>query len=251
MSCEKKQRGNPHSLTVCQHSFPAASIVRFAGADGRVEVYLIHQKKQVRLKPEDQLFCGKRVWDQRAESGYMKEIEDNYQQLARAVFSGSKKTIVKDEQLTITDMFAIWNIREHIKANPIEDQRIEGDLGNSINYSKDDQEKLEKNNISVIRPDLSIPGRQVAGVNIQLSLFQFRKQMWDAQWGILRASRGQFIVPDNFSNARILPLSPTICFFSQCDDGLIGEDKVRKINQMALSCCREYFFCNDMAKCIR
>ncbi len=210
MSYEKTQKGNPYSLTICQHAFPAASIARFAGNDGRVDVYLIHQKKQIRLKPEDQLFCAKRVWDQRAESGYMKEIEDKYQLLAGSIISGSKQTISNDEQLTITDMFAIWNIREHGKTHP---------------------------------------NRQVAGLTLQLTLFQFRKQMRDAHWGIVRASKGQFIVPDNFSNARILPLAPNICFFSEHDDALLGEDEVRKINQIALDSSQNYYFGHEIENC--
>ena len=76
MKYEKTQKGNPYQLTVCQHTFPAASIARFADTTGCVEVYLIKQNKVVRLKPDDKLFCAKRVWDQRAESGFMKEIED-------------------------------------------------------------------------------------------------------------------------------------------------------------------------------
>lgn len=248
MSYEKPQKRNPHALAVFQHSFPAASIARFAGNDGRVDLYLIRQNKQIRVKLDDQLFCAKRTWDQRAESGYMKEIEDKYQQLAESVISGRIKTVNKDDQRTVTDMYAIWNIRGHRKANPIEDQKM-GVIDVERHCSKDDQEKLEKEHISVIRSDLTIPGRHLSSGNIQSRLFRVRKQMSDAHWGILRASKGQFIVPDNFSNATILPLSPTICFFSQSDGHVIGEAKVRKINQLALASSRNYYFGNELAKC--
>jgi hypothetical protein len=251
MSYEKTQKGNPHELTIYQHHFPAASIARFAGSDGCVEVHLIPQNKEVRLKPEDQLFSARRVWDQRAESGYMKEIEDKYQELATAVVAGVITSINGEHQSIITDMFALWYIRGLRRANPISDQKIEGVIGLGRDYSKDDREKLEKNHISIIRPDLTVPGRHLCSANIQLNLFQVSELMPDAHWGILRAKSGHFIVPDNFSNARILPLSPLICFFSQSDDDEIEESEVAEINRMAIEASRSYYLANELAKCPR
>lgn len=250
MKYEKPQKGNLHGLTVKQHSFPAASICRFAKDDGRVHVYLISQNKKINPKPGNQLFCAKRAWDQRAESGFMKEIEDKYHVLADAVFAGSIKTITGKENQIVTDMFAIWNIRAHRKDNPIKDQENEA-LDVSRRYSKEEQEELEKNHVGVMKPDLTIPGRHLSGVHIQLNLFEVRKQMSDAQWGILRSYNGQFIVPDNFSNASILPLSPDICFFSQSNDEVIGVDKVAEINKLAIASSKNYFFANDLSKCPR
>jgi hypothetical protein len=243
------QKGNPQQLTVCQHTFPLRSISRFAGDDGRVEVYLVKQRKVVRLKPDDQLFCAKRVWDQRAESSFMKEIEDKYQSLAELVVHENKRKLNADEQQIVTDMFAIWNIREHRRANPIPDQNIQGIIDVARHYTKDDQEILEKNHIGVIRPDLTMAGRHIAGPNIQLNLFEVRKQMSDAKWGVLKALEGQFIVPDNFSNARILPLTPSLCFFSQSDDDEINKDEVARINKLALDSGRNYYFSRELTAC--
>lgn len=251
MKHEKPQKGNPHQLTICQHTFPSASIARFAGNDGRVEVYLSKQNKTVRLKPDDQVFCAKRVWDQRAESSFMKEIEDKYQSLAEAVVLGNKRNLNNEEQQIVTDMFAIWNIREHRKANPIPDQKIEGIIDVARHYSKDEQEILEKNHIGVIRPNLSMAGRHLAGSNIQLNLFLVREQMSDAQWGILKALEGQFVVPDNFSNARILPLTPTLCFFSQSHDDEIDKNEVMKINKLAMESSRDFYFAMDLNECTK
>jgi hypothetical protein len=132
------------------------------------------------------LFCAKRAWDQRAESGFMKEIEDKYQKLAESVVSGSIKTITDIEKPIVTDMFAIWNIRAFRKENPIEDQKIEGIIDVARHYSKNEQEQLEKNHIGIIKSDHTISGRHLTGGNIQSNLVVVRKQMRDAQWGILR-----------------------------------------------------------------
>lgn len=236
-------------MTVCQHTFPAASIARFAGTDGCVEVCLVKQQKVVRLKPDNQLFCAKRVWDQRAESGFMKEIEDKYQSLAEVVILHNKRNLNAAEQQVVTDMFAIWNIREHRKDNPIADQKIEGIIDVARHYTKDEQELFEKKHICSIRPDLSIAGRHLVGFNIQLSLFQVREQMKDAHWGILKALEGQFVVPDNFSNARILPLTPNLCFFSQSNDDEIDENEVTMINNLAMESSRTFYFSRNFKEC--
>jgi len=181
----------------------------------------------------------------------MREIEDKYQRLAEAVMSGTITTIIKEDQKTITDMFAIWNIREHRRASPISDQKREGVVGHALGSSKDDQEYLEKHHIGVIRPNLSVSGWHLCGVNMQLNLFKVREQMAEAHWGILRATRGHFIVPDNFSQARILPLSPSICFVSQTDDHEIGENEVVSINRIAVAGSRSYYFAQSLGKCPR
>jgi hypothetical protein len=147
-------------------------------------------------------------------------------------------------------MYALWNIRAHRRTQPIADQKIKNVLDVTKHLTKDEQECLEKNKIGFIKPDLTIPGRLVAGGKIQLNIIAVRKQMVDAHWGILRTSKGhQFIVPDNFSKARILPLSPTVCFFSQSDDEKNDEKEVLKINKLAIASSNEYYFANDLSKC--
>lgn len=250
MKYEKPQKRNPHGLTVKQHTFPVASISRFAKNDGRVSVYLIKQRKEIRLKPNDPIFYAKRTWDQRAETGFMKDIEDKYQELGEDVIAGKIRTITEKEKPIITDMFAIWNIRAYRKLSPIHDQPIDI-IDVSKHCTKDEQELLEKHKIVFIKPNLTIPGRQIVGCQIQLNLFEIRKQMKDAQWGILRTSESQFIVPDNFSIATILPLSPTICFFSQSDDDVISNKEVAIINKLAIVSSNEYYFGHDLSRCLK
>ena len=109
MEYEKTQKGNPHRLTVKQHCFPMRSIERFACSDGLVDVQ--RGVKNFRLKPDHTLFCARRAWDQSAESGFMKEIEDVYQELAEKIVDGVVSKLSKADQAIITDMYALWNIR--------------------------------------------------------------------------------------------------------------------------------------------
>lgn len=249
MAFDKPQKGNPHGLTVIQHTFPRASIARFADDDGCVSVSHIPTTKQFRLPPGDQLFCARRTWDQRAEEGFMKKIEDAFQSLVEAVVDGRVTHIGMFEKPIVNDFFALWNIRAHRKAQPIADQPINGIVALERDLTKDQQELLEKHHISFIRPDLKIPGRQLAGVNIQMNLDMVRRQLADAQWGILKAGEGEFLVPDNFSNARIVPVTPTICLFSQSDNDVISRAEVAEINRHAITSSVEYFFARDISKC--
>ena len=247
MKNEKPQKGNPHQLTVKQHCFPAASIARFADSDGCVEVKLLKKNKCIKLKPNDQLFCAIRTWDQRAESGYMKEIEDKYQELAESIIQGEVQTISKEQQSVITDMFAIWNIRWCRNQSPIPDQKIHRALNVNVHYTKDQQEELEKNGITAITPNLKIPGRHISGMDIQQNIYACREQMADAHWGILRASKSEFVVPDNCSNTRILPLSPVFCLISQYESETVDEAVVREINRVSISGSKDYYFARNLA----
>ena len=252
MAYEKPQKGNPHRLTVKQHMFPARSIARFVSDDDTVAVFLVSQSKIFRTTPDDQIFCARRVWDERAETTYMKSIEDNFQQLAESIIAGTTREFSEEQKQIINDFYALWNIRAHWKDQPISDQPLSTDVtGLSYYASKDEQELLEKNHISVIEPDHSIPGRMITGVKMQQNLFLCRRQLADAQWGVLRASQGEFLVPDNFSNARIVPLTPKLCLYSPSSNDVIRESEVLQINQLAVASSREWYFAQDLSNCPR
>ena len=93
MKYEKTQKGNPHKLTVKEHTFPARSISRFTKDNGKVSVSLISKDKVLERKPCDQLFCAKRAWDQNVESEFMKSIEYKYQSLDFDIILRNKEKI--------------------------------------------------------------------------------------------------------------------------------------------------------------
>ena len=147
MQYERPQRGNPHQLTLNQR----ASITRFTAEDERVDVRLIGQQKTVRLKPDHPVFCARRVWDQKAESGFMLNIENRYQDLAHDISRGNVTRRLKPyEQLVVTDMYALWNIRWHYSSRPLPNQQLLGVIGLARQYSKDEIELLEKHGITLL-----------------------------------------------------------------------------------------------------
>jgi hypothetical protein len=71
------------------------------------------------------MFCARRVWDERAERGYMKSIEDQFQDLAEKLLAalphldGAQHTVV-------TRFYALWRLRTERKHAPLADQPLKG-----------------------------------------------------------------------------------------------------------------------------
>src|SRR4051794_14911880 len=115
---EEPQRGNAHRLTVNQHVFPAASIARFAGDDGRVALYDLKRRTSWRPPPDNQVFCARRVWDQRAEAGYMRAIEHAFQALAERVIADSSAELAPEDDSAASRFFALWRSRAVYRSAP-------------------------------------------------------------------------------------------------------------------------------------
>jgi hypothetical protein len=80
---EVTRAGNPNRLTLNQHIFPTQSIKRFTNESGRVSVHDLCVNNSFSAKPDNPIFCARRAWDERAETGYMKRIEDEFQKSTR------------------------------------------------------------------------------------------------------------------------------------------------------------------------
>lgn len=256
MTYEPTQKGNPHRLTVKQHTFPKTSIARFAGQKGNVELFLKTRDKVIQAKPSNEIFCAERAWDQQAESGFMKKVEDDFQALAGRILDDDLVSFKKADLTVINEFYCLWNMRAIHKQNRVNDQSIYvGNLlGLSRVYTKDEQEQLEKEGISTIRGDFKIAGRFLASPSIRLQVAQAAKAMGDSNWNILRAMEGEFIVPDNAKRMSMLPLSPTACLWygpakpvAPVEQLSIGE--VAWINQAAIEASADYFFARDLSLC--
>ena len=251
MNYEKPQKGNPHQLTVKQHCFPASCIKRFIGNDGKVQLFKLPQSETTLAKPDAQIFCAKRAWDQKAESIFMKNIEDNYKVIAEEIISNDNVKLGVNQNSIVTDMFALWNIRMHWMGQPVSNQVIEGAIDVAVKFTIDEQEELEKHGITAIRPNLTIPGRSLTANSIQSNLIAVRDQLRGAQWGILKSTGGEFIVPDQTPNSRVLPLTPNLCLRLDSPSNEIGELELAKINACSIAGSKAYYFARDLSKCPR
>lgn len=245
MKHEKPQKHNPYQLVIRQHIFPTRSINRFINSNSMVEVCMLKYRKIVQLKADDIFFCARRTWDQRAEESYMKEIEDQYQDIIPTL-EMKKISFSKDENKIISDFYALCNIRSHFR-----DQNQDFMTGGEpeINLTKEDEELLESNRIGFIRSGGIIPGRQIVGIDIQLNLFQARKQLKDIKWILIEAEEGEFIVPDNFLSDLIVPLTPSSCFVGFNCNRTITRESVAKFNKKAIETSKNYYFAKCFSNC--
>lgn len=243
---ERTQKGNPHQLTVMQHVFPACSIARFAGADGAVSVKLRKNGKELRLPPRDQIFCADRAWNERAEASYMKEVEDNFQNLANRI-TDARLPICTEDFGTVTRFFALWCLRFHAKHNPIPDPTVNGIVPEGL--SKDSEERLEKQWVGFIRRDQTMPGRSLTGLQIQRDIDRLAARFERSRWGVVQAGDGEFIAPDTFGTLMVVPLSPTICLVSGHEDSVVLRPEVSNLNRRAMQSAGDYFFARDFTLC--
>ncbi len=87
------------------------------------------------------MFCARRVWDQRAEAGYMREIENRFQDLAGRVIADPSAARSAEDDETASRFFALWRCRAIYRYAPDSDvslNRVEGQP-----RTKDREEWLE------------------------------------------------------------------------------------------------------------
>lgn len=242
---EKPLKGNPYKLTVNQHIFPRSCIARFCDTDGKVTVHLNSETKTEKRKPEAKIFCAKRVWDQKAETGIMQEIEQDYHKFAERFLIDNSNSIHPKEHDIITAMYCLWCIRFSYNKNPIGDQKVDGIVDVALKMSKDDIENLESDGISSVTPNLEIPGRQIAGPKIMLNLMKERKKLKGTKWSVIQSAHNEFIVPDQSLTRMILPLSPILCFIHESDtlSLVAGADEINKI---LIKNSEDYYFAKSL-----
>ena len=198
--------------------------------------------------PDDDIFCAKRIWDQRAEIGFMKSIEDNFQTLADQIIA-DKLIIIDSAQKVVVDAFyALWRARAEYRmtaADPISFKNVTGH-----SWTKDQEEHFEKHGFWFIREDGTMPDRFLRGLRIQWQIDACLTNLSGAQWGIMRAKTGHLIVPDHPGASPIIPLTPTLCLcWGQTGITNATWRQVAVINRYFNLTGRQYLFAHDLAQC--
>ena len=255
MTFEPPQKGNPHKLTMNQHTFPSASIDRFANEKGAVQVLRKASEKVFHARPADRIFCAQRVWDQQAEGGFMKDIEDAFQALVSVILDDPAFRLGRQHFTVINEFYCLWNIRAQWKKNErLADPSIGSApevIGLRHHYTKDEQELLEAEGIGYIRPDLTISSRSLVAPSIRLNLSDAVRAMSGETWQLLQAVEGEFVVPDNFFKWLFVPLSPTVCLCAhpELNPSRLHRDGVAVINRLAIEASIDYYFARDLDHC--
>jgi hypothetical protein len=69
------------------------------------------------------------------------------------------------------------------------------------------------------------------------------------RWGIVQSPTSEFIVPDQFGEMAIVPVTPRLCLVAGCGDIQASEQQIRDQNRIALAVAREYVVGRSFAAC--
>jgi hypothetical protein len=243
---EKPQKGS--GLTVEQHVLSAKSIARFANARGKVTLFDRFRNKTRAASPNDSIFCARRVWDQRAEVGFMKSIEDDFQSLADQIIAGKVIALDPTQKVIADAFYALWRSRaEHRTAasDPIRLKNVTG-----YQWTKDQEEEFERHGCLFIREGGKMPDRFLCGFRIQWEIDALLPDLSKADWGIVRALAGHLVVPDHPGATPIIPLTPTLCLcWGQTGTASVTWQQVAVINRYLNLAAHQYLFAHDLAQC--
>lgn len=245
MPFEPPSQGNPYEFALKQHIHMAHCIGKFCNAQKKVEVWDKNYNKKLPDKKKDaRFFCAKRAWDERAEKGYMHEIEDAF----RKTINGSD-AFSERNHVAITNYFILWQLRHHYGNNDIGDVRIPGMPGSAL--AKNQEEILESKGISYIRNNGLMPSRFMTSISMQLDLYELCDKHNDLKWGLVKAISGEFICPDCCKMLAIIPISPLQAFIAGRQDYDISFDQVKSINKQLVEISTNYYFARELSKCPR
>jgi len=243
---ERQQKGNPRGLAIKQHVFPVASIARFTNSDGRVTLFEGSRIARRTAAPGDLVFCARRAWDHKAESGYMKSIEDAFQVLAGKIIDGTLTAIGETEKPIVNQFFALWQMRARYRN--LESQEIHANGMAGSRLTKDEEECLEANGYMFMREGGRMPARQINAMQLYLRIYRYADELSSAtQWGIITPQYGEFIVPD-VPIPQVIPLTPTLGLVSPSPNGTITTQNLAEINRLVWGGCQEYAFAHDFSK---
>lgn len=247
---EKTQPKNPHALTINQHVLPVKTIQRFAGVDGRVAVIFKEGRRRgeiARVSPKDNLFCAKRVWNQRSEDITKKTYEDPFQDLAERVIAGITQFLDPKDNVTATCFWGLWATRFLARKNPPHDKPVFGVTGIE---SQDLREQIERAGASFVSPGGTLSGRHLADMNIQQGIDLVSMKYSNLSWRIVEAQESEFIVPDGPGDIPYLPITPTIALLANARQVhgkayLRGEDVIW-VNKDLFNAADTYLFTNAL-----
>lgn len=234
---ERIQKSNPHRLTREQHVNPVATLQRFAWPDGCVEVHL-RDGRTAKLPLDNQLFCVDRLWDQRAEAGYMKDIEDCFQALVTALEGGRYGPLSPAEHLCITRFWSLLHWRNHFSESPVEAPELKGIEGEKLTI--DQREILESKGAIFAGDGNKLPTRMFIGLRIQTLIDQDAIQSLEKRWGVLWSQEGQLILSDRPLRLMSITASPRLLLAADNPDGDLTQAEVYHTNGISIARSRNY-----------
>lgn len=244
---EKTSAKNLNQLTVLQHVYPTKSIARLIDDKGKVEVHDLLRGRSRKAKPSDSIFCARRAWDQRAEAGYMLEIEDQFQDVAERTIANQHGITDAADRRSVQRFFALWYMRS--RYNQLEDQEFQLNGVAGDQFTLEQEENLERNHYLYIRSGGRIPSRQLNGIWLQQNIDQYAKELEAVKrWGLIRPRSGEFITPD-VPRQLVITLQPDLILVGDAPDGVILRENLAEINRFSVAGSRCYYLARRLDQC--
>lgn len=235
---------NPYQLTKNQHIHSKHAISFFKNETNRVEVFDLASKEVTSKKPGDSYFCGIRLWDERAEKGYMAAIERDFHYEIDNLGSLSQRN-----HKAITEYFFLWRFRHMALSSKKENIRLSGVSGDEMTH--DEEEIVEKKHSIFVQRDSTVPYHMYNGLQIQVNIDRAMYQYGNIQWGLWKAKRGEFILADRYYKDNELcgffPISPTFAFAASMRDGMIDYSNVKSCNNESIKFSSQYCIARSWA----
>lgn len=244
---EKTRPKNPNQLTLLQHVFPTKSISRLTNTQGTVDVYDILRRRSRRAKPRDGIFCAKRAWDQRSESGYMLEIENQFQEIAEKTIVEQCGIVDVEQRRRVNRFYALWHMRARYTQLKDQETQLASNTGDRLTLEQ--EENLEQDHYLFIRTGGRIPSRQLNGIWLQFKIDELARQLEETvRWGAIRPQSGEFITPD-IPRRLLIPLTPSLALIGNAPDGIITRENLAQVNHFTVDGCRTYYMAKDLTNC--
>ena len=234
-----------HELVKNQHVLPSKSIERFCNLKGMVQAHRIRENSTFPANPRNKMFCVHRLWDQRAEQGYGKNIEDNYQSLVERVLSSGCRILSNKDCEIISEFYALWCFRSSIENY---DESMSGNLIGVTGDILTDEQKLnlELKHVIYVEEGGVVPMRFKRGITMQMAIDSFILRNSNLKWYIAESKSLEFIVSDNPEGEFIIPFTPMLCFICSFHVPVLSLEQVRGINMSAIMRSKSYYFAREL-----
>jgi hypothetical protein len=242
MTYEKVRKRNPLQLTVEQHFHTAHAITKFYNTSGKVEVKDISTGEVLKRHKRDKIFSTKRNWDERAEKGYMVQIEADFHNQIDSLNLGGPR-----DDAAISKYLALWRLRHKFHLERSSDAPLFGIDGEHLTMEQ--QEMLEKKGIGYINERAEIPARQLTGMQIQIGVDQIMQTLGSIKWGLLHSRNSQFLCADCYPRFLFIPVSPTLALAGNLPDQELTDTEVSIANHHSVNSASQFYFGSCLEKC--
>jgi hypothetical protein len=163
------------------------------------------------------------------------------------IIDGRVLTFDREQTHVISSFYVLWMVRAKIRDQPGKDAVLRGVLPGR-GWSKDEEEGLEKAGLAFQR-GITIPARLVNGLHARVLVGRYLREVNpSASWDVVRASGGEFVVPDWPVHA-FIPINPTLALANHAINKTLDQDTVGVVNEQLRLASRRYFFARDFSAC--